>query len=282
MEDPALETLLQTLLMEGYALYPYTPGSAKNATPTPFGIVYPPRYAEGISAAFDHLRMRGVVTGEPAAVIEAEVRFLHGAEKDGRHQAVERRLTIAPRTLAELGPDGFTEVFEFGTLQGRMRLRAEPLGEDRWQVSMCVHNTTPGGGGLDRADALRLSLLSAHPVVRVTGGLFTSPLEAGCESVNTFPVLATPAEDVLLGATIMLPDHPQLAPESRGDLFDGTEIEEALLLHVLALSDDERNDIARDDPAVRDMIARAAAATPEEVIGLHGRMTLHEPGEGHL
>jgi hypothetical protein len=280
MEDPALETLLKTLLMEGYALYPYTPGSAKNATPTPFGIVYPPVYAETISAAFDHLRMRGIVTAEEGAVVEGQVRFLHGAEKDGRHQAVERRLEIAPRTLAELGPDGFTEEFEFGTLQGRMKLRAEPLGEDRWQVSMCVHNTTAAAAGLDRAGALRQSLLSTHPVVRVTGGLFTSPLEAGCESVNTFPVLATPAEDVLLGATIMLPDHPQLAPESRGDLFDGTEIEEALLLHVLALSDDERSDIERDDPAVRDMIARAAAATPEEVIGLHGRMTLHEPGEG--
>ena len=38
----------------------------------------------------------------------------------------------------------------------------------------------------------------------------------------------------------MLPDHPQIAPESRGSLFDSTEIEEALLLHVLALSDGER------------------------------------------
>ena len=46
---------------------------------------------------------------------------------------------------------------------------------------------------------------------------------------------------MLLGAAIVLPDHPQLAPESRGDLFDGTEIEEALLLHVLALSDGERD-----------------------------------------
>ena len=61
-----------------------------------------------------------------------------------------------------------------------------------------------------------------------------------CARVNTFPVLAADADDALLGAAIMLPDHPQLAPESRGDLFDATEIEEALLLHVLALSDGER------------------------------------------
>ena len=90
-------------------------------------------------------------------------------------------------------------------------------------------------------------------------------------------MLATAADDVLLGATIMLPEHPQIAPESRGDLFDGTEIEEALLLHVLALSDDERASIERDDPAVRAMIERAAAATPAEILALHGRMTLSDP-----
>ena len=34
--------LVEALLWEGYALYPYTPTATKNATPTPFGIVYPP------------------------------------------------------------------------------------------------------------------------------------------------------------------------------------------------------------------------------------------------
>ena len=48
-----LDELVSSLLYEGYALYPYTPGATKNATPTPFGIVYPPRYAAGSSATFD-------------------------------------------------------------------------------------------------------------------------------------------------------------------------------------------------------------------------------------
>ena len=55
--------------------------------------------------------------------------------------------------------------------------------------------------------------------------------------MNSYPVLAGARTTTVLGAAIVLPDHPQLAPESRGDLFDGTEIEEALLLHVQALSD---------------------------------------------
>ena len=69
----------------------------------------------------------------------------------------------------------------------------------------------------------------------------------------------------MLGATIVLPDHPQIAPESHGDLFDATEIEEALLLHVLALSDGERAAIAEQDPKVREMLARADAEGPEAI-----------------
>ena len=47
----SVEQLVDSLLYEGYALYPYTPGATKNATPTPHGIVYPPAYAECNSAA---------------------------------------------------------------------------------------------------------------------------------------------------------------------------------------------------------------------------------------
>jgi hypothetical protein len=76
----------------------------------------------------------------------------------------------------------------------------------------------------------------------------------------------------VIGAAMVLPDHPELAAESRGSMFDGTEIEEALLLHVLALSDGEREQIAAADPAVREMVARAAAAAPDELMRLHGVM----------
>ena len=58
--DPGLEELLGTLLYEGYALYPYTPGATKNATPTPFGIVYPPVYAQSTPSTFAKLRMQGI------------------------------------------------------------------------------------------------------------------------------------------------------------------------------------------------------------------------------
>jgi hypothetical protein len=281
--DAALEELLGTLLYEGYALYPYTPGATKNATPTPFGIVYPPVYAQATPSTFDKLRMQGIARAAGDAVLTGEVRFLQGAGET--HQAVPRRLEAPGRTLADLAAEPHVEPFAHGALHGRVRMSADDLGDGRWRVMLCVHNTTPVAEGLDRAGALAASLLSTHPVLTLDGGRFVSPLEAQeaqeAQSVNTFPVLATDTDDALLGAAIVLPDHPQLAPESRGDLFDGTEIEEALLLHVLALSDDERDAIAASDPAVREMVARAAAATPEDVMALHGRTVLSDPQAPH-
>ena len=117
-------------------------------------------------------------------------------------------------------------------------------------------------------------------MLRTSAGRFLSPLDDPGDNVNTYPVLATPEDDAVLGAAIVLPDHPQIAPESRGNLFDDTEIEEALLLHVHALSDAERDEIAQQDPAVREMIERAAATTPEDIMRLHGRVTMRDPRAG--
>jgi len=255
--DP-FERLVDSLLYEGYALYPYTPTATKNATPTPFGIVYPPAYAATSSATFDHLVLEGQL--EDGGEVSAEVRFLATAGE--RHQAVAQAVALA-------GPG--QEHFAVGDLRVSARL---DVGE---RVTLRVENRTDAPADLDRAGALRHSLLSAHPILRVRGGRFVSPLESTCASVNTWAVLATPEDDTLLGAAIVLPDHPQIAPESRGSLFDGTEIEEALLLHVHALSDGERAAIEEQDPMVRDMVARAAAATPEDVLALHGRVTVRDP-----
>ena len=270
MSTTQLEELVETLLYEGYALYPYTPGATKNSTPTPFGIVYPPAYAEGNPATFDHLRLEcGLVAGEGAPVT-ATVHFLQASGE--RHKAQERRI--------ELAEPGEAVPFELDGLQGRARLRLDPAGEGRLRVRVCVHNSTAiDAAETDRAAALEHSLLSTHVVVTAPGSRFLSPLEhPEFESVNTFPVLATPEDDAVLGAAIVLPDHPQLAPQSRGNLFDGTEIEEALLLHVHALPEMERKAIAEQDPAVRAMVERAAATTPEDLFALHGVMQPTPPG----
>jgi hypothetical protein len=277
----ALEQLVDSLLWEGYALYPYTPTATKNATPTPFGIVYPPVYAAALASTYDHLELRCVLEAPPDAVLGAEVRFL--APGGQRHTAVERRLELTGAMVGALShvparkPASVSCGGEGAPLSVEMTLETRELGEREYEVILRVANGTLVSSGLDRAGALGRSLLSTHPIVRVQGGRFLSPLERPCHSVNTFPVLASPADDVVLGAAIVLPDHPEIAPESHGGLFDSTEIEEALLLHVQVLSDAERAEIDQQDPAVREMIARAAAATPEQIVALHGRVTVRDP-----
>jgi hypothetical protein len=277
----ALEELVDSLLYEGYALYPYTPEAAKNSTPTPFGIVYPPAYARLADSTFDHLLLECLLEGEADGELSAEVRFL--AASGPRHQAEPERAALRAVMLAELLAGPIVERFAFesaaGALEVRLALSAELLADGRARTSLRVENRTAVTQGLDRAAALRHSLLSTHPLMRARGGRFISPLESGavCRSVNTWPVLASPQDDVMLGAAVVLPDHPRIAPESLGNLFDSTEIEEALLLHVHALSDEERAAITSQDPAVAAMVARAAATAPEQLLRLHGRVTVRDP-----
>jgi hypothetical protein len=283
-----VEQMLSTLLYEGYALYPYTPGATKNATPTPFGIVYPPAYAAGGPHTFDRARMQLVLEPSgPVAEVSATVAFLEPSGE--RHQGVERRVELGPIGIH----DSVTTEFTFEAVDGRVRLTTTPLQDGLVRVAVCAHNTTPVAGDLERGDALRASMLSTHLIAHAPGSRFASPISpgpgaakavAGCDHINIFPVLATPEDDTVLGAAIVLPDHPKIAPESHGDLFDATEIEEALLLHVLALSDEERASIAQQDPKVREMLARAEAAGPEEIARVRGRVTIsdlppaHRPG----
>ena len=259
----SVDELVDSLLYEGYALYPYTPGATKNATPTPFGIVYPPAYAATLDSTHEHLELRCVVEGD--GDISAEVRLLLPSGE--RHVA-------EPQRIAGEGD------FEIGPVWIRTSLTVEPAGTRR-KVSYRVDNLTKAPAGLDRAQALGLSLISTHPILRVTGGArFVSQLDAPCDSVNTWPVLASPDDDVMIGAAIVLPDHPRIAPESRGNLFDNTEIEEALVLHVHALSDGERAEIEEQDAAVKEMIDRALTVTPGEILDLHGRVELRDPDTG--
>ncbi len=270
-----LERLVDSLLFEGYALYPYTPGATKNATPTPFGIVYPSDYARNETHAFDRMQIQGIV-GDADALVTGEVRFLQASGE--KHRAVERRV--------QLGAAPSTVNFEYDELEGRAELFIDRLPDGRGRVTLQVENLTPlteDEATGDRKDALLKSMLSTHLLMRAENNRFLSPLErgddgvAGCCQVNTWPVLATPNDDALLGPTIMLPEHPEIAPESVNDFFDGTEIEEALVLHIQALSDQEREEISAQDPKVREMLARADATTPQQLMDLHGRVRLEDP-----
>lgn len=275
-----LPALVESLLWEGYALYPYTPGATKNATPTPFGIAYPPAYAQHLETAYDHLELRVALHAPADAIVRAEVALL--APTGERYRAGAHRLSMPGVMVGALAHAAAEKAVSVAAarepaLAAGLRLSARERGPRSYEVVLRIENRTVASSGLDRAGALRRSLISTHPVLTVEGGRFISALEQPCGSVNTFPILARDDDTAVVGAAIMLPDHPRIAAESQGGLFDSTEIEEALLLHTRVLTDAERAQIAGDDPAVRAMLARADAVSAADILALHGRVTVADP-----
>ena len=76
-------------------------------------------------------------------------------------------------------------------------------------------------------------------------------------------------DDAMLSAPIILEDHPRIAPESPGDLFDGGEIDGLLALNIMALTDDEKAAM-RVDPRTRAILERTEALTEEQLWTLSG------------
>ncbi|HEY3977594.1 MAG TPA: hypothetical protein VGM79_10005 [Streptosporangiaceae bacterium] len=132
-----------------------------------------------------------------------------------------------------------------------------------------------------RDDGLRHALIAAHLLVGAPGGRFlslTDPPEwasaevAQCENAGTWPVLAGPPDcaDLLLSSPVILYDHPEVAAESAGDLFDATEIDEILTLRTLALTDAEKREARSTDSRAADLLDRLDHLPPEMLDRMHG------------
>ena len=98
---------------------------------------------------------------------------------------------------------------------------------------------------------------------------------AECRNEGGWPVLADPDGQVVLSSPIILYDHPELAEESPGELYDGTEIDEILTLRTLALSDDEKAEARATDPRAAALLDRVESMDPQVMARLHG--TLRSP-----
>lgn len=172
-------------------------------------------------------------------------------------------------------------------VDGVLRLTATELpGPYRvMRLSAVVENA---GGWTSEADApaardaaLPHSLLSAHLVLGLTGGSFlsmTDPPEwaraaaAECRNEHCWPVLAGADDgcDVLLSSPIILEDHPRIAPESIGTLYDATEIDEILALRTATLTDEEKREARGTDDRAAAVIELADSMPPEVLERLHG------------
>jgi hypothetical protein len=232
-----------------------------------------------------------------------------GGPGEAWDEAVEREVEVTAGPDALLG-DGVTEEFAIAggedreplgsglrdgaaprytvrrrePLVGAVSVRAIPV-PGPWRavrLQVRVENRTavapvPGR----REEALPTALVAAHTIISVSGGEFISmtdppiwarPAVAECQNLGGWPVLADPGggRQVVLSSPIILYDHPELAAESPGELYDGTEIDEILTLRTLALSDAEKLEARATDPRAAALLDRVESMDAETMARLHG------------
>jgi hypothetical protein len=203
------------------------------------------------------------------------VRIPQGIEAQWIEDATGRRAAAVVRGWREL--------------EGELRVKCERISDQVFRVGIELLNVTPWCGP-DREDALRSSFASAHLVLEALDAELVSLTEppayladaaGACEQVGCWPVLVGErgARDRMLASPIILPDYPAVAPESPGDLFDGGEIDELLTLHVLALSEQEKEEMRATDPRTREILERTMALGDEQLRALHGARRDGESGD---
>lgn len=168
------------------------------------------------------------------------------------------------------------------SVHGTVEISAMHAGDQLYKVQVRVKNLTSFEGHT-RDEALAQSLVSAHVLLGVVDGQFVSLLEppenlkdlaSTCQNVGAWPVLVGNAgdRDTMLASPIILYDYPQIAPESPGDLFDGTEIDEILALRILTMTEEEKREMRSTDDRARKMLERTESLPMEHLMKLHGTL----------
>jgi hypothetical protein len=303
--------IADAVLYEGYILYPYRASSQKNQSRWQWGVVVAPGYAAAEESETSFTQAECVLehTGSPSVTVL--LRFLQvqrrtaGAET--WDEAVEREVEVTADAAAIFGA-GVTH--EFAVPGGEERAdgvvrRREPLAgaitvrtvevPGPWRavrLQVVISNRTElSATPRYRDDALPTALIAAHTIITVTGGQFISmtdppewarPAVAQCRNEGGWPVLADPdgGREVVLSSPIILYDHPELAAESPGELYDGTEIDEILTLRTLALSDAEKAEARATDPRAAALLDRVESMDPQTMARLHGTIRSLRPAAG--
>ena len=249
---------------------------------------------------------RRTVEGSPAAAwdeaVEREIEFTvdraellgEGCVKDFAVAGGEDREPLADGGDPQDGPGTGDTIRRREPLAGAVSVRATEIAGP-WRAmrlrirveNLSVADPVPQ----HREEALPWALVAAHMIISVSGGEFISMTDppiwaraavAECENIGGWPVLGDPdgGRQVMLSAPIILYDNPELAPESPGELYDGTEIDEILTLRTLALSDEEKVEARATDPRAAALIDRVESMDAPAMARLHGTIRSPRPAQG--
>lgn len=296
MNFASVEKIAAAVLYEGYILYPYRPSAIKNRQRWNFGTLYPRIYAEGQRPPESFsLISECLLVSDLNTSLDIKINFLQILPQSpvspqltdpslNWDEAVERTYSHADLSLSNLLTAPLSLKIEPAPdLAVSLTISAQILPSTTCRLHLELQNISSlsSGAAARRDEALPRALVSAHLLLGLTGGEFISLLEPpdlyaadamACSNTGVFPVLAGDEPDrfILLLSPIILYDYPKTSPESAGDFFDGTEMDEMLTLRVLTLTDTEKEEMRNGDPRVRRILERTESLTEENMMKTHG------------
>ena len=254
MDRALIDRIARSVLYEGHLLYPYRPSSLKNAQRWTFGTLYPESWVSAQNGSDrSNFQAEVLFVGPRTAAVSILARFLLSD--------LEREVPLES-TADE------TRIVRFA--EGELVFASTPLSPGTQKLTLTLRNTTEAA-----------ELASAHAIISVSEGELVSMTDppaglagavAQCVNSGVWPVLiGTPGErDTMLASPIILPDYPQVAPESAGDLCDATEIEEILTLRILTLTEEEKAEVRASGERARQILNQAESLPMEHLLKLHG------------
>ncbi|HYG75149.1 MAG TPA: hypothetical protein VEK08_09125 [Planctomycetota bacterium] len=291
IDEPDLQ-IANTILYEGYLLYPYRATALKNRQRWHFGVLYPRPFCEreqANDAWLIHSECLASAEVTERAQIQVRVRFLQLIEDN----AVEREVLLDEVTFQEIQSAPKTQRFSFPGVDGSIELSATLLTENIWKLIVRTSNDSRFSEG-NREEALAHSLISTHAILTVRLAKFISAIDppaelqtliSECRNIGCWPVLLgkTGQLNKMLTAPIVLYDYPRISPQSQGDHFDCTEIDEMLALRIATLTDEEKLQMSQDE-RTRVMLERTHGLSNGQLLNLHGqvekqRSEIFRPGQ---
>ena len=292
------------VLYEGYLLYPYRESAIKNQYRWTFGCLFPEAWCRQYEPSDrDRLHAEFLLDVTPRAELDIRLRclVLPSADRDnGEAQPVERQVIVTGIRPAECIGGQRAESFAVsaetnsetdggadrtGVIRGELTIGCIEVEPNVFRVSIEVRNVTESynlaEGTRDRA--ARQALLSTQLSLRCRNAGFISLIDppaelqtvvSECRNDGCWPVLAglPGTHDQMLIAPIILYDYPQVAPESLGELFDGTEIDEMLTMRIRTLTDGEKAEMAHTNQRTHDLLRRSEQMPDDELSRMHGVM----------
>lgn len=183
-------------------------------------------------------------------------------------------------------------VRSWSDIRAEIAITAERRNPGVYRLGVTVRNTIASTAE-HRSEALRHTLVSLHVVLHTYAldalhagfvSLTDPPAmwstdAASCTNDGLWPVLVGDdgSRDTVLASPIILPDYPRIAPESPGDMFDGGEIDQMLILNVLTMTAEEQDEMRDTDPRAREILDRCTTMSRDDLMRLHGAIRSLRP-----